>query len=648
MSSAPQGMAAPAQGYAFADFRLELGKRRLIGPGGAVIALSARAYDVLEHLIEHRDRVVGKDELMRIVWPQTIVEDNNLNQAISAVRRALGDSRDAPTFIVTVAGRGYRFVGDVVPLADAPVFPSHVSEGFTSSNAASATGLSIPGTAEALSAAPREGARTARRVFIAGGAVAAAAVATGGALWWNRAKQRSRLPRSIAILPFKPLLPDAGNPAMELGVTEMLTNRLSRVPGIVVLPLSSVMRFAQPDGDPLDAGRQLGVDAVVEGHVYIHEDQVRLTAQLLAVQDRTSLWANSYTERLGALISVQDSLALQLANALSSELSGQARSGMVAQETSDVEAWQLYANGRYQIERRDAASLRRATEFFDAALRRDPRFALASAGLSDAHTLTAVFGIEPPGKAFDAARRAALRALELDPKLPAAHVTLGHILTQYDRDFAEGRRYYLQALALEPGFARAMGQMALNLIQAGDLAGATDYIGKARALEPASLAFIALSGWVTYFTRAYDNAQKELSRLVEAAPGAPLPRQFLAHVLLAKGEGASVVHLLDGRNDPAPSAFSNLARGHAQTNNIPAAKAEIARIEALGASGYGVGFDLALIHIELGDRARAFDALERGLSDHSQMQGYLNVEPALDPIRGDARFREIARKLKLG
>ena len=153
---------------------------------------------------------------------------------------------------------------------------------------------------------------------------------------------------------------------------------------------------------------------------------------------------------------------------------------------------------------------------------------------------------------------------------------------------------------------------------------------------------------MTFFTRAYDDAEKELSRLVEAAPAAALPRQFLGKVLLAKREGARVVQLLEGRNDPAPPAFSNLARAYAQTGNIPAANAEIARLEALGSQGYGVGFDLALIHLELGARAQALDALERGMSDHSQMLGYLNIEPALDPLRNDPRFRAVSRRLGMG
>jgi DNA-binding winged helix-turn-helix (wHTH) protein/TolB-like protein len=619
----------PFRGYRFAEFRLDLAKRRLSGPNGTAIPLSARAYDVLAYLIEYRDRVVSKDELLKAVWPHTVVEDNNLNQAVSAVRRTLGDSRDTPRFIATVAGRGYQFVGDVLPLPE----QHHESREAEASAIDSAT-------------RPAEFTRVSRRaVFL--GVSAAVAAAIGGGLWWNATTQRSRLPKSIAVLPFKPLLPDARNPALELGVTELLTNRLSRLPGVAVLPLSSVMRFAAVDGDPLDAGRRLGVDAVVDGHVYVYEDQVRLTARLVAIDGNISLWANSYTERGHELLAVQDSLAMQLADALSSELSAETRSHVLSHETSDVEAWQSYANGRYLLDRRDASSVRRAIQHFEAALGRDPRFALASAGLSDAYTLTAVFNIAPQVSAYAEARTSALRALELDPRLPAAHLALGHVVTNYDRDLRAGRRHYLEALRLQPEYARAMGQMALNLVQAGDVAGAADYIRKARALEPASLPFMALSGWVRYFTRAFDDAEKELSQLVELVPDSTLPRQFLAHVLLAKRQGARVVQLLEDRNEPAPTSLSNLGRAYAQTKNQAGVRREIDRIEAMASMGFGVGFELGLIYLELGDRARALDGLERGMIDYSGMQCYLNVEPALDALRGEGRFAEIARRLRL-
>jgi tetratricopeptide (TPR) repeat protein len=171
---------------------------------------------------------------------------------------------------------------------------------------------------------------------------------------------------------------------------------------------------------------------------------------------------------------------------------------------------------------------------------------------------------------------------------------------------------------------------------------------KAQALEPANLSFSAISGWVRYFTRAFDDAERELLRLVEAAPQAALPRQFLAHVMLMRGKGAEVLRLLENRNDPAPSYYSNLGRAYAQAGNVSAARSEIDRLELRGAQGFGVGFELGLIHLELGDRDRALASLERGVDDRSQMQGYLNVEPALDPLRDEPRFRAVSRRLALG
>lgn len=564
------------RGYQLGEFHLDLGKRRLIGPDGAAIPLSARAYDVLVHLVTHRDRVVDRSELIQAVWPQSVVEDNNLDQAIAGVRRALHDTRGAPRFVLTVAGRGYRFIAD----------------------------------ASALS----------------GGAPSV---------------------KVVAVLPFRPLLPGSGDAALELGVTELLINRLSRIPGTVVTPLSSVLAYTNQDGDPIGIGQRLGAWGVVEGHLQIHGDRVRLTARLLAVDGGVTLWANSFTDPLGDLLVMQDSLAMQIADALDSTLSREIRARVTAPDTQDAEAWQLYANGRLHIERRYAQSLREAVSLFTAALARDPGFALAAAGLSDAHALTAVFGIEPPVEAWERAKQAALRAVELDASLPAAHVALGHVATQYDVDLRAGYAHYATALERDDGHAQARALMALNRLQAGDLAYAARLIRSAQAREPASFAFISLSAWVRYFERAYDDAARALTRILESVPHASIARQFLARVLLARREGAAVVALLEGHDDPAPGAFSNLARAYIQVGDTAAAAARIAHLQALRTQRFGVDFDLALIHVELGDHAAALDALERGVDSHSSMQGYLNVEPALDPIRSDRRFQAVVARMNL-
>jgi DNA-binding winged helix-turn-helix (wHTH) protein/TolB-like protein len=676
------------RGYRFAGFGLERQKRRLLAPDGTAVPLSARAYDVLLHLVENRQRVVGKDELLKAVWPSTIVEENNLTQAIAALRRALGDSRESPRFIVTVPGRGYQFIADAEVIEATEAMASSVqraaapeAEPLTAQAAELASTLAqvaepAMGTAAAaLSASPcmappasipaaatapepRVGAAesgrsaeaslpvpTQRRTLMLGAAAAATLAVAGGAWWW-RTRLPSGLLRSIAVLPFRPLLPDSANPALEFGVTAQLINRLSRIPGLVVSPLSSVMRFANGDMDPAGIAAKLGVDAVVEGSLQVHADLVRLNARLLAADGR-SLWANSYTEPAGELLTVQDRVALQIASAVAVELSEDARRHVLAPSTTDVEAWQLYANGHFLIERRDASAVPQAIAMFRAALDRDPNFAEAWAGLSDAHSLTAIFLVEPPAKAWSLAREAAVRALEINPGLASGLRAMGHVVTQYDRDLERGRELYERALRLKPDYANALGWLALNRVQAGEIATAVELNRKAQAIEPASFTFIAQAGLIRFFHRGYDESERILARLVEVAPYAPLPRQFLAQTLLALRKPAEVVRLLEGRDDPAPTAYSNLARARAQLGDVRAARAQIDRLARLRRDGFGVGFDIALIHTELGEKEPALAALETSVADFSGLTGYLNVHPALDPLRDDPRFRALSRRLRL-
>jgi DNA-binding winged helix-turn-helix (wHTH) protein/TolB-like protein/predicted negative regulator of RcsB-dependent stress response len=653
----------PIWGYRFGEFNLDLARRRLTRNGQEVMAPSGRAFEVLAYLIANRDRMVSKRELLDAVWPSVVVEENNLSQAISILRRVLGESREEPRFVVTVARRGYKFIGEATPLAgpagdvaspDAPLPALLPPEEPAPTPALPPPNAALP--PQDLPPAARPGGvpadesqragRVSRRAMLLGAGTAAIAIAAG-AVWSLRPKPSSRFPASIAVLPFKPLLSDSRDEAIEVGVAELLINRLSVLPGVVVMPLSSVRRFGAPELDPLQAGRELDVAAVVDGSVQIRDGNVRLTARLLDVATGESLWAGNYTEKLGDFFAMQDSLASQLVSALASDIPLDARRRLVARSTSDAEAWQLYANGRYQLQLRDPKGFLSAREYFQAAERLDPRFALATTGLSEAWALAAVFGMVPPVDAFAQARGAAQRALAIDPQLPQALVALGHVKTQFDLDFDGGRSQYRQALALAPNAAGTYSYLALNSAQSGSIASALDYIAQAQALEPAAMPFMAIGGFIEYFARQYDSARRRLSGVLQSAPDAVLPRQFLARVLLALGQGQAVLRLLDGRNETAPGSFSNLGRAYAEVGNVDAARAEIARAEGLGAQGFGVGFDLALMHLALGENDQALAALERAVDDHSQMIGYLNVEPALDPIRADERFRAVAKRIGL-
>ena len=618
--------------YIFEGFRLDLARRRLTGPDGRTLPLSARAYDVLAHLVEHRARMVSKDELMRTVWSRVVVEENNLNQAIYNIRKALGDSRDAPRFIVTVAGRGYQFIADTRP-----------DTGDAVSDATPAA------EAPAIEAAPTPvavPAQLSRRWLLAVGGAAMAALA-GAAYWLGRPARTGGLPSSVAVLPFKPLVASATNEAIELGITESMINRLSELPGIVVSPLSSVRRFSNQGVDPQEAGRTLRVAAVLDGHVQVENDRLRLTARLVDVNDGSSLWAGSFNENLDDFFRVQESLANQLVQALSLELSEAQRTRLVRPDTTDAQAWQLYLNGRYHWDRKTEDGILRSIEFYEAAARRDPSFALPHAGLADAYAVLGVFNLRPPAAVFPLSRTAAERAVELDGQLSEAHASLGHVATQYDRNWREGERLYRLALGLRPTYAQAVMWLANNHLMQGRLPEALSEARHAQLLEPMSLTFVANVGMVLSYAGRFDAALEQLAGLVEVAPESPVARHHLARLHIFRGEPLQAIRLLEGFTARAPGSLANLGRAYALAGRTDDARAQIAQLQSLGTEDFGVGFDIALIHAALGEREPALAALEQSLTDHSQMVGFINVDLGFDGIRDEPRFRAVVEQLGL-
>jgi DNA-binding winged helix-turn-helix (wHTH) protein/TolB-like protein/Flp pilus assembly protein TadD len=669
-------MESPAV-YRFKGFELDTLRRRLNVPDGSACPLSSRGYDVLLYLVENRARVVGKDELMKAVWPRTVVEENNLNQAVSSARRALGDNRDNPRFILTVAGRGYQFVGELdtdLPQqrdaggqraglegpAEGPA--EHGSE--TATAAVESTDLESPpdeapgSTMTAAAESPDRAEETAsptsapgvdrRRILVALGA-GAAAIAAGVYGWRRRRATDPGLPRSLAVLPFQPLTDEGGDPAIEIGVSDLLINRLSTLPELSVAPLSSVLRFSRDRPEnPAEAGRSLEVEAVLDGSVQIRDQRIRLTARLTDTRSGRTLWAGDFTERLDDFFAVQDSLASQLADALTPHLPADARQRALRRESADVEAWQLYAQGSYLRANPSEASLRKAIEFFSAAVSRDPAFTLALAGLSEAHSLIAVFDIEPPAPAFARARDAAARAIAADASLPDGHAAMGQVLTQEDRELAAGRALYRRALGLDPRHAVSHAFMALSLCQGGQHAAARESIGRAQQIEPASLRFSSVAGLIAYMSRQFDAAEHALRSVLRVGPDGPLARHFLGRVLLARGRPGEAMELLDPSPGPAPGWRSARGRALAQLGRREEAVGEIAMLEQFAGRGFGTGFDRALIHLDLGNREAALAALEQAVGDHSQMGGYVNVEPVLDPLRDDPRLANIASRMLRG
>jgi DNA-binding winged helix-turn-helix (wHTH) protein/TolB-like protein/Tfp pilus assembly protein PilF len=625
--------------YVFEGFRLDRARRRVVGADGQVLPLPARAYDVLVYLVENRARVVTKDELMRAVWSRAVVEENNLNQAIRNLRKALGDSREVPRFVVTVAGRGFQFVaatrtetrepgpGVSTPPPPEPLLPSDSSP---------------PAESSLSTMAPQ---RSRRWLLLAG--VAAAGVG-GAAWWWRTARTSPGMPKSIAVLPFNPLLEHEGNAAVELGITESLINQLGMLPGVVVLPLSSVRRFSGTATNPLQAARELDVAAVLDGHVQIDRNRLRVTARLLDAGTGRALWSGRFNETLDDFFVVQESLAYQLARALTMELSPEQRDRLARRATADPEAWQLYLNGRYQFGLRTVDGLRQALAYYEAAAQRDPTFAPPHAGIADVLAMQGAFGLRPPKSVLPRAESEARRSIELDQDLADGHMSLGHVTMQLHRNWREGERLYRHALALRPDQARGRLLLSICLLIQGRAEEALAEARWSQSIEPADVTFAANFGMVLTYTHQLDQAYEQLSRLFGSAPNSLLLRHYLARVHVLRGEPGKAISMLEGYEGRVPGSFSSLGRAYAAAGRATEARTELARLRTLGQEGFGVGVDMALIHAGLGEQDEALSALETGVADLSQMVLFLNVEPGFESLRDEPRFRAVVHRLGLG
>ncbi|MGH8238527.1 MAG: winged helix-turn-helix domain-containing tetratricopeptide repeat protein, partial [Steroidobacteraceae bacterium] len=565
--------------YEFAGFRLDVLKRQLRNAKGRPLELPTRAFDALVFLVEHRGEDISKDQVMKAVWPDTVVEENNLNQAVFALRRALGDTASDPHFIMTLPGRGYRFIAEVLQ--------------------------------------PAERRRTIPK-FAAVGLATTCAIALIAA-WALRAQRTPRDARieSVAVLPFKALLPEQSDSALELGMTDSLIAQISTLPGVKVSSLSAVRRFAPAGQDPIAAGKALKVESVLESSILRQGERIRVTARLLRISDGHSLWAGKFDEPLSDILTVQDSIAERVMTTLAPQLSAAGTLAKRPRPTENAEAYQLYASGFYNQQRRDMNGLPAAVEKFEAALVLDPGYVQAWGALSRTLAAQAAFGTKPPSAVLPRAKQAALRAVELDPSSGEAQAAFAHVLNVYERQFKQAAEHYSLAKRLSPEVPEVFLLSSMNEAQLGHVERSLAEARHALEMEPASLLLRANLGMLLYFARSYDDAEVQLERVVELLPTFDHAQNFLGRTLLAKGDIDGARLHFAARSNVSPGSYANPGWTDALAGRTAQARAEIDRLLQLAAEGFGVHYDLATIHAALGEKRLACKALDAAIRDGS-------------------------------
>ncbi len=510
---------------------------------------------------------------------------------------------------------------------------------------------STGGTSSA--AKPRVWRRTVRPVaYAAAGVLALVAVfvATNSSGWRERLLSRPASPRiqSLAVLPLANLSHDPEQDYFADGMTEALITNLAQIRALHVISRTSVMHYKGSNESLPQIARDLNVDAVIEGTVQRSGDRVQVTAQLIEGQTDVHLWAKTYDRNFQDVLVMQSELAQAIVGEIKPHLTPQEREHLAHARPINPDAYNAFLLGAYHANKRNPEALDKGIEYFQEAIRIDPSYARAYAGLAEAYIERDIWGGLGIGKSADQVRAATLRALELDAELGEAHALLAHIHFQYDWDWQGTEVEYKRAIDLNPNLAGSYVGYAYFLQAMGRDEEALASARRAVELDPLSPADITDEGRILYRARQYENAIALYKRALELDPSylPALSRIAEAYEQLGKFDEAlaSVQKLLQDTTDRRVGQRP-LARIYARMGRRREAMEIVRTIEKDGAFG-GDEFALASIYSALGDRDHAIAALERGVQQRSLL-AFVFTDPQLDPLRSDPRFQRLLRRAGL-
>jgi len=606
--------------YDFGPFRADT-VRRLLLRDGKTVPLTSKAFDTLEVLIRNRHRVLEKDQLLKEIWPSSFVEESNLTQNVSLLRKALCELPGEHRYIATVPGVGYRFVGEVRE-------PPPVVE---------------PPPPSAIPAPPP---RANRRRALAILAVALAVLAVSLWTWRARRAAVAAVPRSLAVLPFRQLNPQPGEDYLGLGVSDAVITRLSNLPELVVRPTDAILRYANA-ANPLAAGHDLQVEEILTGSIQQASGRVRVTVQMVHVPDGHPLWAETFDETTTGLFDIEDAVASQVAARLALQLAGPEKLQLARHYTENVEAWRNYLQGRYSEFRFTRDGLEKAIQYFNRAIALDPGYAIAWAGLADAYT-TASDWVLPPREALPKAEAAARKALSFDDRLAEAHGSLAHALMHQWKLTAAGAEFD-RALSLNPNHPATYFAYAEYLTALDRYDDASRNIRKALRLDPLSPALLSMAIWPPYLKGDYREALNATRTALQVDPDFWLLYMYNGYTLLQLKRYPEAIAQFEKARTLNPESTINLSgmgAAYALSGKRDAALALLRQLDEMASRQYVAPPDFAYIYGVLGDRDRALEYLERGYQDQSEMMLFLELYGQVGGLNADPRFQALLRRVR--
>jgi TolB-like protein/Flp pilus assembly protein TadD len=586
--------------YEFGSFRLNP-RERLLLRGTMVVPLTPKVFDTLIVLVRNSGHVVSKDELMREIWPDIHVEEANLTQNVSLLRKLLDQRDQQHPYIETIPKFGYRFSADVRKvLAD-------------------------------------ESAATAREQD----APAAAAQ--------ERPGEQTQAIQSLAVLPFANASADPNAEYLSDGITESIINSLSQLPPLRVMARSTVFRYKDREADPQKVGREMGVRAVLMGRLLYLGNKLIIRTELIDVSDGRQIWGEQYTCEPLDILAVQAEISREISEKLKLRMSGQQKHLLTKRYTENTEAYQAYLKGRYYWNKRTEEGFKKAIEYFRQAIREDPNYALAYAGLADCYNLLNSYGWLRPTESAPLIKAAAGQALKIDEALAEAHTSLGHVKMMHDWDWAGAVREFRRAVELNPNYATAYHWHALYLRAMGRFDESLAKIRQAQSLDPLSLIINTVVGTHFYYARQYDKAIAQCRVTLELDRSFRVAYGVIGAAYTQKGMYKEAVAELRKAISisSGPEGLAMLGYTYARAGRRSEAEKILNRLKKMSDRRYIEPASIALIYTGLTETEQAFKWMGKAYQDRNELLLMLKVDPRLDALRSDTRFTELLRRIGL-
>jgi len=606
---------------------------------GRKVRLEGQPIQILICLLENPGELVTRDELRQRLWPADTYGnfEDGLNAAVKRLRQALNDSAGNPRFIETLPRRGYRFLAPVQAVNAAEDVPNLIE---TPPAEPAPEAGELP-EAKGVLWSP----------FWKRSGLTLLLVLGISTVWMLRPKNGPALViRSLAVLPLENLSHDPTQDYFADGMTDELITELGQISELRVISRTSAMAYKGARKPLPQIARELNVDAVIEGTVLRSGDQVRITAQLIEALADKHLWAQSYEGDVHQTLALQRQVARAIAEEIQIELTSQERDVLKSVKAVNPDAYEAYLKGRFFWNKRTADGMKKAIDYFNQAIEKDPNYAQAYAGLTDSYALAGdwKYGVMAPKEAYPKAKAAAIKAIELDSTLGEAHISLAYCLDGFDWDFDSAGREFKRGIELSPGYATGYEWYGWHLASLGRNGEAVTQVEKAENLDPLSLIISSDLAEELLIAHRYDEAEKQTQKTINMdhffAPahyvmGEAFVQRHRYNEAIAELQKA--IELSQGS-----TAFNaNLAYAYAVSDRRAEAVRILDDLKNRSQSGFSNAPEIALVYVGLDQKDQAMAWLEKAFEE--RFSPWVLMRPAFDPLRSDPRFQNLIRRIGL-